>query len=105
MRDMEPTTNFAAGLELARAELAKEGKLTERDAKVIGVILERPVIEHEGRKIRAMYRLHCRTRANYAKLNNAIVISNLDWTKLVAWLKEHWVEIIRTILFIVPFII
>lgn len=102
---MESTTNFAAGLELARAELAKEGKLTEKDAKVIGAILEKPVVEHQGRTIRAMYRLHVRTRANYAKLNRAIVVSNLDWTKLVAWLKEHWVEVIRTILAIVPFII
>lgn len=102
---MEPTPNFAAGLELARAELAKEGKLSEKDAKVVRAILDKPVVEHEGRKIRVMYRLHCRIRAMYAKLNHSIVISNLDWTKLVAWLKDHWVEVIRTILAIVPFII
>lgn len=102
---MEPTPNFAAGLELARAELAKEGKLNERDGKIVRAILDKPVVEHDGRKIRAMYRLHVRIRAMYGKLNHAVVISNLDWTKLVAWLKEHWVEIVRTILTIIPFII
>jgi hypothetical protein len=63
------------------------------------------VVEHQGRKIRAMYRLHLRTRAMYAKLNNVVVVSNLDWTKLVQWIKDHWVEIVRLILTIVPFII
>ena len=102
---MEPTQNFAAGLELARAELAKEGKLDEKDGKLVGTILARPVVEHEGKKIRAMYRLHLRTRALYAKLHNAVVVSNLDWTKLVQWLKEHWKEIVLFIVKIVPFII
>ena len=102
---MEPTPNFAAGLELARAELAKEGKLSEKDAQVIGAILEKPVIEHEGRKIRVMYRVHLRTRALYAKLNNAVVISNLDWTKLVQWIVDHWQEVVRIIIAVVPFII
>lgn len=102
---MEPTHNFAAGLERARAELAKEGKLNDRDSKIVGAILEKPVVEHQGRKIRAMYRLHVRTRAMYAKLNNVVVVSNLDWTNLVQWLKDHWVEIVRLILTIVPFII
>ena len=102
---VEPTQNFAAGLEQARAELAKEGKLSEKDSKIVRAILDKPVVEHQGRKIRAMYRLHLRTRAMYAKLNNVVVVSNLDWTKLVQWIKDHLVEIVRLILTIVPFII
>ena len=105
MNNVEPTQNFAAGLELARAELAKEGKLNERDGRLVRAILDKPVIEHEGRKIRAMYRVHVRTRAMYAKLNNAVVIGNLDWTKLVTWIKEHWVEIVRFIITIAPFLL
>jgi hypothetical protein len=102
---MEPTPNFAAGLAQAKAELAKEGKLNERDARVIGEILDKPVIQRNGKKIRAMYRVHVRTRAMYAKLNNMVVVNNLDWTKLVTWLKEHWVEVVRIILSVVPFIL
>jgi len=105
VKTVEPTANFAAGLELARAELAKEGKLDEKDGRLVSAILDKPVIEHEGRKIRAMYRVHVRTRAMYAKLNNAVVIGNLDWTKLVQWLKEHWREIVRFIITVAPFIL
>ena len=102
---MEPTPNFAAGLAQARAELEKEGKLNERDGRAVTALLDKPVIEKDGRKIRAMYRVHIRTRAMYAKLNNVVVVNNLDWTKLVEWLKEHWVEIVRIILSVIPFIL
>lgn len=105
MNTVEPTQNFAAGLELARAELAKEGKLDERDARIVKALLDKPVIEREGRKIRVMYRVHVRTRALYAKLHNGIVIGNMDWTKMVQWIKDHWREIVRFIITIAPFLL
>jgi hypothetical protein len=104
-RTLEPTTNFAAGLELARNELRTEKKLDTNHAKVVGAILDKPVMEREGKKIRAMYRAHVRTRILYAKLTPGVVIGNLDWTKLVQWIKDHWQEIVRIILAIVPFIL
>jgi hypothetical protein len=102
---LEPTTNFAAGLELARNELRSEKKLNEKDAKVVGAILDKPVMEHKGRKVRAMYRTHLRALVLYDKLTPGVAILNLDWTKLVQWIKDHWQEIVRIILAIVPFIL
>jgi len=105
VKTVESTKNFADGLELARAELSKDGKPDEKDGRVIRALLDKPVIERDGRKIRALYRVHVRTRAMYAKLNRGASIGNLDWTKLVQWIKDHWMEIVRIILTVAPFIL
>jgi hypothetical protein len=106
---MEPTPNFAAGLVEARKQLAAEGKLSKEDDAAVSTLLAKPTVKRpDGTKFRAMYRVHYRTRLLYVKLKRAsgeIVIGNLDWTKLVAWIKEHWVEILRIILTVIPFIL
>jgi hypothetical protein len=106
---MEPTPNFAAGLVEARKQLAAEGKLSKEDDAAVSTLLAKPVVKRpDGTKFRAMYRVHYRVRALYAKLKRVegvVVVGNIDWTKIVSWIKEHWVEIIRIILTIIPFIV
>jgi hypothetical protein len=103
---MEPTPNFAAGLTEAYRQLKSEGKLSKEHDEAVSTLLAKPVVTRkDGTKFRGMYRVHLRTRSMYAKLNNAVVIGNLDWTKLVAWLKEHWVEVVQIILKILPLIL
>lgn len=103
---MEPTPNFAAGLAKARNELKAEGKLSERDDKLVSAILEKPVIVRpDGKKVRALYRIHLRVRSMYAKIKGEAQIRNIDWVALVAWIKEHWLEIIQAIITVVPFLI
>lgn len=96
---MEPTANFAAGLAEARRQLAEEGRLTKEDDEAVRTVLSKPiVIREDGTKVRVMYRVHVRARNLYAKLQRTVLIGNVDWTALVQWLKDHWVEIVRTIL-------
>ena len=103
---MEPTPNFAAGLQKAHDELLAEGKLKKEDGETVKRLLANPVATGKnGKRVHVMYRVHVRTRSMYAKLNNAVIVANLDWTKLVAWLKEHWVEVVRTILSVLLFLI
>jgi hypothetical protein len=106
---MEPTANFAAGLAEARKQLAAEGRLSKEDDDAVSTLLAKPVvIRADGTKFRAMYRVHYRTRLLYVKLKRAageIVIGNLDWVKLVDWIKEHWVEIVRIIVTVFAFIL
>lgn len=103
---MEPTPNFAAGLAEARRQLAAEGKLSKEDDAAVTNLLAKPVIVRpDGTKFRPLYRVHYRVRTLYMKLDGAvIVIGNLDWTKLVSWLKEHWVEVVKIILMVLPLI-
>jgi hypothetical protein len=102
---MEPTTNFAHGLELARAELDRDGKLSNRDNRLITRLLEQPVmVGPNGRPIRALVRVHRRTRTLYNRLQKSFPLT-LDWTKIVQWIKDNWLQIIRIILTVVPFII
>lgn len=103
---MEPTANFAAALQMAHDQLAAEGKLKKEDGELVRKLLANPVVRlKNGDRVRPIYRTHVRVRTLYAKTQKVIVIGALDWTKLVAWLKEHWVEIVKTILTVLMFII
>lgn len=103
---MEPTVNFAAGLEQARAELEAEGKLADRDHRIVRRLIENPLlVGPRGQRVRGLYRTHLRTRAMYAKLEKKVVVAALDWTTMVQWIKDHWFEILKFVLMIVPFII
>lgn len=103
---MEATTNFAAGLQLAHDQLAAEGKLKREDGELVRKLLANPVIRRSnGERVRPIYRTHVRVRTLYAKTKKVVVIGALDWTKMVEWLKEHWLEVIKTILTVLMFII
>ena len=102
---MEPTSNFAHALELARAELDKDGTLSRRDSRIVTRLLEQPVmVGPNGRPIRALVRVHRRTRSLYNRLQKEFPLT-LDWTKIIQWIKDNWMQIIRIILTVVPFII
>jgi hypothetical protein len=103
---LELTTNFRAGLKAAYDSLDLEGSLTERDHQVVGQLLENPVLTSPGgERIFAMKRVHLRVRRYYARQMGAPFPFDIDWTKIVDWIKEHWVDIIRIILAILPFLI
>jgi len=103
---MEPTPNFAAGLQMAHDQLLAEGKLKKEDGEAVRKLLATPIVRRpNGERIRPIYRTHVRVRTLYAKTEKVIVIGALDWTKMVEWLKEHWVEIVKTILTVLMFII
>jgi hypothetical protein len=103
---MEATANFAAGLQMAHDQLLAEGKLKKEDGVAVRKLLANPlVVKPNGDRIRPIYRAHVRVRTLYVKSQRLIVIGALDWTKLVEWLKEHWMEVVKTILSIVLFIL
>lgn len=103
---MEPTPNFAQALQTARDELAKEAKLTMKDAQIVQSILDKPVVEKNGQKLHVMFRVHQRVRNYYFRTAKpGIVIGNLDWMKLIQWIKDNWPAILRIILAVAPFLL
>jgi hypothetical protein len=102
---MESTSNFRRGLQLAYNQLKSEGRLTEKDRKVVGTVLTTPVLRGpDGRRVFAMTRLHVRARRLYSYEIGAIPF-DLDWTSLVQWIKDHWLDILKFLLLIAPFLI
>lgn len=104
---METTANFSVGLGLAYKALEAENRLDEEGRRVIGKIIEQPVIfTPDGIPILAMKRLHAAIRRLYAKaLGFVAIVGAIDWTKLVDWLKENWLTIVKIALTIIPFLI
>lgn len=103
----ETSTNFSRGLSDAYKQLEAEGKLTDQDKRVIGGVIERPVMfDPDGLPILAMKRLHLAVRRLYAKSHGLVaVVGWIDWTKVVDWLKENWMTIVKLALMILPFLI
>lgn len=101
---MESTQNFQSGLLLAYNDLLREKRLSRRDRKVVGRLLQHPFIVVNGRRIHAMGRVHLRIRRLYAKHLGFAPI-NLDWTTIVQWIKDNWADIVRLILVILPFLL
>jgi hypothetical protein len=104
---METSANFSAGLKLAYTQLEAEGKLQEQDKQVIGRMLTEPVLfTADGVPVLAMKRLHLAVRRMYAKSLGAVAfIGKIDWTKIVDWLKAHWLDIVKIAVSIIPFIL
>lgn len=104
---METTANFAAGLKIAYHAMEFEGRLDEQGRQVIGKIIEQPVIfSPDGVPILAMKRLHVAIRRLYAKMLGFVaVIGAIDWTKVIDWIKENWLTIVKIAITIIPFII
>lgn len=103
---MEATSNFAEALEIARFELDAEGRLTTRQDRLVRRILANPQLRlPTGQRENALVRVHHRVRKLYQRLEKLTLTYDLDWTALVEWIKEHWDEILRFILMVIPFLI
>ncbi len=92
---METTANFKAGLQAAYDELDREGKLGDTDRQVFGDLVKSPVVTVGGEHVFAMRRAHFRVRRYYARKTGIILPFEIDWTKIVAWIKEHWIDIVK----------
>ena len=109
---MESTNNFTRGLRAAYKQLEAEGKLTQHDRQVVGQLLERPVMQHRGQRIFAMNRVHARVRMMYCRQQSDLLFPLLfvwpafiDWEAIVEWIKDNWLDILKIILTILPFLI
>ena len=103
--NLESTANFKAGLKTAYDELDREGKLSETDHRVVGELLRRPVrTGRNGERIFAMKRAHFRVRRYYARKTGIFLPFEIDWTKITAWIKEHWVDIVKILVSLLMFI-
>lgn len=102
---MESTTNFKAGLEAAYEQLNREGRLSDTDRRVVGELLRNPVMTGpRGQRIFAMKRAHFRVRRYYARKTGAVLGFEIDWTKIVEWLKENWAQIVKILFSLLMFI-
>ena len=104
---MESSVNFSAGLKLAYTQLEAEGRLQDEDKQAIGRMLNEPVIfTADGVPILAMKRLHLAVRRLYAKSLGAVAfIYWIDWTKVVDWIKAHWLDIVKIAVSILLFVL
>ena len=104
---MESSVNFSAGLKAAYQQLEAEGKLQEQDKQVIGRMLNEPVLfTADGVPVLAMKRLHLEVRRMYSQTLGLIaVVGWIDWTKIVEWIKAHWLDIVKIAVSIIPFIL
>ena len=103
---MEPTTNFAKALRTAYQELDTAGKLTQQDKQVVGQLLDNPVMTGpNGKEVLAMLRVHRKVRRFYLTSSHVVAVARINWEELIGWMKDHWVEIVRIILSVLPFLI
>lgn len=104
------TVTFQAALRQAEAERKHEGKRDFTSDVPIRALLRNPVVRgKDGREDFLMRRAERRVRRMYQweqlKQGRFSFFSNIDWGALVQWIKDHWVEIAKTILVIIPFLI
>jgi len=99
-------TSFAEAIEIVRLQLNDDGKIAKSDDEAVRRVLKNPMLQlPSGERVLALPRIHYRVRRLYARLEKAILPLTFDWTTLVEWIKEHWDEILRFILMVLPFII
>lgn len=101
---METTANFKAGLQAAYDELDREGKLGDTDRQVFGELFRNPEPTIRSKRVFAVRRAHFRIRRYYARKTGITLPFEIDWTKIVAWIKENWVEIVKILFSLLMFI-
>lgn len=102
---MEATANFMAGLRAAYDELDQEGTLTAKDRETAQRMFKGPVLRRSGKRVIATRILHQRVRRLYARTTGAILPFEIDWTKIVEWIKENWLTIVKIMLSLLMFVI
>jgi hypothetical protein len=104
---METTANFKAGFGQAYAELRAADQLSLQDGRAVGALLAHDLLTTpSGLRINGIRRSHRVVRRLYCHKHNLPLRSAvLDWTSLVDWIKENWVEIVRFILALLPFLL
>lgn len=101
---METTANFKHGMALAHQAMKATSNRDIRSVQLIQRLLDNPVmVTSTGDVVWAMRRAHRAVRRLYFGLNGNV--KAVDWTKIVDWLVEHWDDIVRAILSVLPFLI
>lgn len=103
---IESTSNFIEGLRKAYNAKKKEG-ISERDDRIVSFVLNNPqTTDPNGKVIPLQKQLHSGMRWEYLRLQNLRhPLKAIEWSKLVDWLVQHWGDIIRIVLMLVPFLI
>lgn len=100
---MERTRDFEKALRRAyESKKYAEGNSTS----VVKRLLAHPVVQTPtGEVIWAMRRAHVVVRRLYLQQNGLPLRLQIDWSTIVDWLIEHWDDIARAILSVLPFLI
>lgn len=107
---IESTSTFLRGLQAAFDQKSREGTLSARDRKVIRQVLDNPVMldPRDGKQKQVQKIAHSGTRTEYLRLNNfRHPLEHIQWDvdSIVAWIKAHWMDILRVLLTLLPFLI
>lgn len=105
---MESLANFQDGLKLAFADLEKQNVLRGREKEVWqkAISLDARVKLNDQPAV-ALRRCQLKVRRLYAASQGRALLffPSIDWTAIVQWIKDHWQDILRVLLTVVPFII
>ena len=107
---MDATANFQIALQTAADTIRSEGVWRSQDEAIVGSLLRTPVARgRRNEPIFAMKRAQLRVRRMYVwdqlKQGRFTFFDQLDWRKMVDWIIEHWDEILRVLIVIVPMIL
>lgn len=104
---VEPTVNFAHALEYALNRRHAKGMESEQDESVRYLVANQHSLKTGNNDDLAMRRIHRKVRRLYIlkTWDFTAFFRQLDWGNMVDWLEEHWDDILKIILMILPFIL
>jgi hypothetical protein len=111
---MEETGNFLVGLQAAHDRRSKmpvyssiAGLPVNEAHHHVSQMLRHPFQVIDGRTVNTVREVHRAVRRLYIRKTWRIgaLFTGLDWTTMVDWLVEHWDDILRVILVVLPFLI
>lgn len=104
---MEATSNFAHALEHVYNQRKAAGIAVAGDVAVSQLIRHPITTDVNGGLVNHMAIAHRRVRRYYIRKtwDFKALFTDIDWNSILDWLTEHWDDILRVILLILPMII
>ncbi len=96
----ESTSNFTAALRDAHVRQVAAGKAQGKQLRVMGALFT-----SDPTSTGNLRRAHREVRRLYLRKTGKRFAFRLDWAKLVDWLIEHWDDILKIVMTILPLVV
>lgn len=103
---MEPTSNFSLALKSVLNQRKAAGLSVNGDL-LVSRMCDHPFASIHGETVNLMDRAHRQVRRYYIRQTWSIrsLFGSIDWSTITDWLYEHWDDILRILLAILPLLI